>query len=149
MLCSGGQEYKELHIRQVHLYSRFPCSDDATESNQPHGVEEGLAEGSPYHRFDSDMLRFLRWSSCVDREVALRYCERASPPLFNEMVEIMGAMGNTRAALNLLLENVCDVRRAIEFVEVGVFARPCQISLHVEISPLFFGGSGARQGALG
>jgi hypothetical protein len=94
------QEYASFHVLQVALYA---------EHSPP--FMPGRDE------YDSDLLRFLSRSSFAPLETALTECEKRTPPLYDEMVYILGQLGRTQSALSILLQHVRSVRRAIEFVE--------------------------------
>jgi len=100
------QEYARFHVLQVSLYAEFaPDFEPGRGSDSTEG-------------YDSDLLRFLRGSSFAPLETALAECERRRPqPLYDEMVYILGRMGDTRRALSLLLHHVHSVDRAIQFLE--------------------------------
>ena len=106
-------EYRSLHELQVRLYARERGDDEDAagyEKVRAHGGGGGGAD-------ESDLLRFLRWSRYVEPAAALRECYAQAPPLYIEIVHILGGMGQTRDALGLLLGELRDARRAIEFVE--------------------------------
>ena len=54
----------------------------------------------------SEFLLFLRSSHYAPLDLALRECEKRKPPLYLEMIYVLGKMGNTREALALLLREV-------------------------------------------
>eukprot|EP00752_Nemacystus_decipiens_P006159 g5557.t1 len=97
----GAQEYAPFHALQVSLLAEFAAP---------------FERGRP-PAYNSTFLRFLRDSGFAPLEVALRECGKRRPPLYDEMAYILGRMGDTRRALTILLEEVCSVPRAIEFVE--------------------------------
>ncbi|CAM9884551.1 unnamed protein product, partial [Phaeothamnion confervicola] len=97
----NAPEYALFHAQQVSLHAEF--------------APPFVAGRSP--PYDSDFLAFLRGSSYAPLELALTECERRRPPLYDEMVFILGKLGGTRRALNILLERIGNVQRAIEFVE--------------------------------
>jgi hypothetical protein len=66
---------------------------------------------------ESNFLTFLKKSSFVPFELALNECGKRNPPLFLEIIYILGRLGKTKEALGLLLREVQDVKMAIEFVE--------------------------------
>ncbi|CAM9149944.1 unnamed protein product [Pylaiella littoralis] len=97
----GAHEYAPFHALQVSLLAEFAAP---------------FERGRP-PAYNSAFLRFLRDSGFAPLEAALRECGKRRPPLYDEMAYILGRMGDTRRALTILLEEVCSVPRAIEFVE--------------------------------
>eukprot|EP00611_Tribonema_gayanum_P004693 TRINITY_DN138_c1_g1_i3.p1 TRINITY_DN138_c1_g1~~TRINITY_DN138_c1_g1_i3.p1 ORF type:complete len:911 (+),score=347.05 TRINITY_DN138_c1_g1_i3:45-2777(+) len=93
-------EHAQFHALQVSLYAQFA---PPFQPRRP----------PPY---DSDFLRFLRGSAFAPLEAALTECEKRRPPLWDEMVFVLGRLGRTQRALSVLLEEVDCARRAIEFV---------------------------------
>ncbi|KAJ3146963.1 Vacuolar protein sorting-associated protein 41 [Geranomyces michiganensis] len=61
------------------------------------------------------LMDFLRISNSYSVEKAYEVCE--SRDLVPEMVFLLGKMGDNRKALNLIIERLGDVRRAIEFAK--------------------------------
>eukprot|EP00475_Leptophrys_vorax_P014855 TRINITY_DN21116_c0_g3_i1.p1 TRINITY_DN21116_c0_g3~~TRINITY_DN21116_c0_g3_i1.p1 ORF type:complete len:697 (-),score=196.17 TRINITY_DN21116_c0_g3_i1:23-2077(-) len=78
----------EFHEQQVRLYARFAPDDLET---------------------------FLRKSNFYILENALQVCSEKK--LFPAMVFLLGRMGSTRQALSLLVGEIKDVKKAIQFVE--------------------------------
>ncbi|XP_033639458.1 vacuolar protein sorting-associated protein 41 homolog isoform X2 [Asterias rubens] len=69
-----------------------------------------------YAEFNRDkLLPFLRNSQHCPMEVALEVCEQRR--FIPEMVFLLGRMGNTTQALRLIIEEMGDVDRAIEFAK--------------------------------
>ncbi|CAM9127471.1 unnamed protein product, partial [Ectocarpus fasciculatus] len=66
---------------------------------------------------DSDFMTFLKSSNFVPLELALRECEQQRPPLYDEIVYLLAKIGNTAEALGILLQELGDAGKAIEFVE--------------------------------
>lgn len=66
----------------------------------------------------SDFLKFLKYSNFVPLEVALRECERQTPPLFREIVFILAKMGCVKEGLLLLLRELGDVQLAVKYIEL-------------------------------
>ena len=62
-------------------------------------------------------MTFLKTSNFVPIELALRECEQQRPPLYDEIVYLLAKMGNTKEALSILLQEIADAEKAIEFVE--------------------------------
>ena len=66
----------------------------------------------------SDFLKFLKYSNYVPLEVALRECERQTPPLYREIVFILAKMGCVKEGLMLLLRELGDVQLAVKYIEL-------------------------------
>lgn len=66
----------------------------------------------------SDFLKFLKYSNFVPLEVALRECERQTPPLYREIVFILAKMGCVKEGLLLLLRELGDVQLAVKYIEL-------------------------------
>lgn len=120
--------YKDFHVLQVELYAK------AAPPFAP--VKEGDEDG-PYA---SDLLSFLMWSNHVRLETTLAACERRSPPLYDEMVYILGRIGHTKEALTILLEKIGSVTRAIDFVERHDKALWRDLTAHSLQNPVFLAG---------
>jgi hypothetical protein len=90
--------------------------------------------------YTSALLSFLTWSNHVRLETALAACERRQPPLYDEMVYILGRIGHTQEALRLLLLEIRSVRRAIDFVERHDKALWKDLTEHSLRHPLFLAG---------
>ncbi|KAJ1656188.1 Vacuolar protein sorting-associated protein 41 [Dispira simplex] len=80
--------------------------------------------GAPFHDLQVELyaeydytylLRFLRSSSSYRLEHALRVCEARD--MVPEMVYLLGRMGDSHQALQLILRRLHDVPRAIEFAQ--------------------------------
>ena len=97
----NAPEYKDFHVLQVELYA------GAAPAFQPVDADEENGDG-PY---ESDLLSFLMWSNHVRLETALAECQKRTPPLYDEMVYILGRIGHTQEALNILLEKIGSVSR--------------------------------------
>lgn len=95
-------EHRKRHGDLVKLYAELGPARDA-----------GAAAGA----YDSELLRFLKWSTFVDLREAYDACAVATPPLYDEMVDCLGRLGKTAEALSLLLDKVGSVKRCISFVE--------------------------------
>jgi hypothetical protein len=61
------------------------------------------------------LMNFLTSSNSYPLELAYKICE--SKGLVQEMVFILGRMGNARQALHLIMEKLADIPQAIEFVK--------------------------------
>lgn len=99
----NAPEHRGLHRLQVELYAA------AAPPFRP--VAEGEEERGEYR---SDLLAFLQWSNHVELEPALAACERRSPPLYDEVVYILGRIGHTKEALAILLEKIGSVSRCVD-----------------------------------
>jgi hypothetical protein len=94
----NNELYALLHQRQVELYSEFA----------PH-----------------QLVKFLQSSNFVPLEQALSFCSNHSPPLHEAMIYILGKMGHHTRALELILTQIRDITKAIEFIqECGVNEQP-------------------------
>ncbi|KAG9084104.1 Vacuolar protein sorting-associated protein 41 [Ceratobasidium sp. UAMH 11750] len=71
---------------------------------------ELFAEFSP-----EKLIDFLRASSYYNLEKAFRICDQRD--LVPEQVFLLGRMGDNRRALNLIIERLADVNRAIDFAK--------------------------------
>jgi vacuolar protein sorting-associated protein 41 len=68
-----------------------------------------------YADFDyAGLLPFLERSKYYSPELASSICEKKE--YWNELVYLMGQMGNRQQALNLLINQLRNVKKAIEFV---------------------------------
>lgn len=82
---------------------------DPTMCEEHHGLlVELYAEYAP-----EQLLRFLRSSNNYPLEHALDICKQRS--LFQEVVFLLGRMGNTRQALEQITKQLQDINQAIEF----------------------------------
>lgn len=110
------QEFAEYHLMQIPLHARFAPSfkrqekteikkyNDFSLSNKSRknvDLDPFLESTSPSSSsaknsksIDSDFLHFLKNSAFVVLEIALRECEKRKPPLFPEMIYILGKLGN-------------------------------------------------------
>ncbi|KDN51156.1 hypothetical protein RSAG8_00785, partial [Rhizoctonia solani AG-8 WAC10335] len=61
------------------------------------------------------LIDFLRGSSYYNLEVAFRICDKRD--LVPEQVFLLGRMGDNKRALNLIIERLADVNRAIDFAK--------------------------------
>jgi vacuolar protein sorting-associated protein 41 len=104
----NAPEYERFHVLQLALYA------EAAPPFRPVRSDEADCED-----YRSDLLSFLMWSNYITLEGALAECQKRSPPLYNEMVYILGRMANNKDALTILLERVGSVQRAIKFVEAN------------------------------
>lgn len=86
----NSSAYSELHKLQVELYARL----------QP-----------------KDLLEFLKSSEHYDLRRAYEVCQNCEPPMYQEMVYILSRLGNTKEALALIIEELEDVKQAIDFIK--------------------------------
>ncbi|GAB5034467.1 vacuolar protein sorting 41 [Nannochloropsis oceanica] len=122
-------DYSRYHLLQVELYaaaaptfrpvagsSHIDTIASTTSANvDEDAVDENDSSLDP--PYTSALLSFLTWSNHVRLETALAACERRTPPLYDEMVYILGRIGDTEEALRILLFEIGSVRRAIDFVD--------------------------------
>ncbi|XP_054157899.1 vacuolar protein sorting-associated protein 41 homolog [Oppia nitens] len=67
-----------------------------------------------YAQYSPDkLMAFLRSSNYYELETALEVCRKKN--LFNEVVFLLGRMGNTKEALQLITDKLNDINYAIEF----------------------------------
>jgi hypothetical protein len=86
----NSNAYSDLHELQIELYARL----------QP-----------------QDLLAFLKSSEHYDLRRAYEVCQNCDPPMYQEMVYILSRLGNTKEALALIIEELEDVKQAIEFIK--------------------------------
>ncbi|TCD63875.1 Vacuolar protein sorting-associated protein 41 [Steccherinum ochraceum] len=103
-----GRVVQQLQGRPYYLYVYL----DALSAHDQHLTSRvGLyAEYAPHRLID-----FLRVSNYYNLERAFRECEKRD--LVPEMVFLLGRMGDNKRALNLIIERLGDVHRAIEFAK--------------------------------
>ncbi|KAI0672661.1 vacuolar protein sorting-associated protein 41 [Trametes maxima] len=108
-----GRVVQQLQARPAYLYLYL----DALFHKDPHltsiyaDIQVKLyAEYSPRRLID-----FLRASNYYSLEEAYRVCDGRD--LVPEMVFLLGRMGNNKKALNLIIERLGDVNRAIDFAK--------------------------------
>lgn len=116
----NAPQHGALHARHVQLYAEHN-GDYYHPSSLPATSCVSDSKIHPPPKGDSSLIRFLRWSWHANGPDFLRgayeVCSQTNPPLWNEMVFILGETQQSQEALRLLLTEVGDVRRAIEFVE--------------------------------
>ena len=133
-------QFADLHMRQVQLYADLTghapteaclaVADAKEPLAPPMGAPQGSAEpctpaasAASQSPSESPMIRFLRWSSHASSgpefaEAAYEVCtKRREGPLWNEMVFLLSQQQRSQEALHILLTEVGDVRRAIDFIE--------------------------------
>jgi hypothetical protein len=94
----------------------FPSRDLYGSNNISSGSGvsgDGSADGGRAGFF----LYFLKRAHLAPLELALKECERHTPPLYHEIIYIYAKLGHLEKALALLLKRGGDVRQAIDFVE--------------------------------
>ncbi|KIP02254.1 hypothetical protein PHLGIDRAFT_130843 [Phlebiopsis gigantea 11061_1 CR5-6] len=108
-----GRVVQQLQARDYYLYLYL----DALFANDPHLTSDFAdiqvqlyAEYAPRKLID-----FLRSSNYYNFERAYSVCNERD--LVLEMVFLLGRMGNNRKALNLIIERLGDVNRAIDFAK--------------------------------
>lgn len=135
-MYNNDKTYSEYHIMQVSLYAEFsPKTNNQLENNKSFksisksitsetndiALEDNFAEliGSRKKNqlAESDFMYFLRTSKFYPLDFALRECEKAKPPLYQEMVYIFDLKGLRREALSLLLRQIGDITAAVDFIE--------------------------------
>jgi hypothetical protein len=112
-----AQLAEEPRLQHVYLSTLFERNRDEynTESYaEYHEMQIGL-----YCKYgdDDEMKNFLRLSGFVPLEEAYRQCKEREPPLYQAMVFILGKMGNTKEALRMIVNELEDVKQAMEFVQ--------------------------------
>ena len=141
----GVEEYNDLQYRQLHMLQVKLYADPANSKLGDLGLgDSGLGEELPQvpsrqgtfasrksetalgggmgQVAESQMIRFLRWSWHASNdpdflEEVYEVCRSKNPPLWNEMVYVLGKSQQSQEALRLLLTEVKDIRQAIHFVE--------------------------------
>lgn len=97
--------------RLLHLYLDALFKKDSSLGRKHHDKQIAL-----YTEFDpKSLLGFLRTSNRYNLENALNICQKKK--MYPEMVHILEKMGDLKTALKLIIDQLKDVRRAIEFVE--------------------------------
>eukprot|EP00941_MAST-03F_sp_MAST-3F-sp1_P005806 g5806.t1 len=84
------ERYSTFHEQQVALYAKY----------QP-----------------DDLLSFLQQSHHYPLETAYDECLAQKPPLFQEMVYILEKMGKNKDALKIIVNEIGDVKQAVQFLE--------------------------------
>ena len=94
-----------LHQYLHHLFELHPSA----------GAKFHALQIELYAEFEPKLLmNFLTSSNAYPLEFAYKVCEKNG--LVQELVFILGRMGNTREALHLIMERLGDIPQAIEFV---------------------------------
>ncbi|XP_074658816.1 vacuolar protein sorting-associated protein 41 homolog [Tubulanus polymorphus] len=99
------RDYSEL----LHVYLDALFTKDPHVGQQYHGIQVALYAEYDYKK----LLPFLRSSNYLPLQKALDECRRRT--LIPEMVFLLGRMGNTKQALELITNELQDVDRAIDF----------------------------------
>ncbi|KAJ3175357.1 Vacuolar protein sorting-associated protein 41 [Geranomyces variabilis] len=95
----------------LHIFLDALFHKDALEGIEFHPLQVELYAEYDYLK----LMDFLRISNSYSVEKAYEVCELRD--LVPEMVFLLGKMGDNRKALNLIIERLGDVRRAIEFAK--------------------------------
>mmetsp|Transcript_17674 Transcript_17674/g.53897 ORF Transcript_17674/g.53897 Transcript_17674/m.53897 type:complete len:683 (-) Transcript_17674:1202-3250(-) len=123
----ASPDHKRLHAKYVTLYAeRNAGSSRRTKVIAEKDKAEKKAADAPdaskaaeeTGEEESELLRFLKWSTFVPLDAALASLERTQPPMYDEIVYVLGRMGDHKRGLRILLEHVDSVKRAVDFVEV-------------------------------
>ncbi|CUA69567.1 Vacuolar protein sorting-associated protein 41 homolog [Solanum lycopersicum] [Rhizoctonia solani] len=86
------------------------------EEDPQHASEYADVQVELFAQFAPDrLIDFLRASSYYNLEVAFRICDKRD--LVPEQVFLLGRMGDNKRALNLIIERLADVNRAIDFAK--------------------------------
>ncbi|CAE6469171.1 unnamed protein product [Rhizoctonia solani] len=84
------------------------------EEDPQHASEYADVQVELFAQFAPDrLIEFLRASSYYNLEVAFTICDKRD--LVPEQVFLLGRMGDNKRALNLIIERLADVNRAIDF----------------------------------
>lgn len=102
-----GVKNQNGHVKPLIILPGAVDDDGDSYLHSMHQIEE-----------QSDFLKFLKYSNFVPLEVALRECERQSPPLYREIVFILAKMGCVKEGLLLLLRELGDVQLAVKYIEL-------------------------------
>ncbi|KAF8759668.1 Vacuolar assembling protein VPS41 [Rhizoctonia solani] len=95
----------------LYLYLAALFEEDPQHASEYADVQvELFAEFAP-----EKLIDFLRASSYYNLEVAFRICDQRD--LVPEQVFLLGRMGDNKRALNLIIERLADVNRAIDFAK--------------------------------
>ncbi|KAH7343609.1 vacuolar assembling protein VPS41 [Rhizoctonia solani] len=95
----------------LHLYLAELFEEDPQHASDYADTQvELFAQFAPNRLID-----FLRASSYYNLEVAFRICDKRD--LVPEQVFLLGRMGDNKRALNLIIERLADVNRAIDFAK--------------------------------
>jgi len=147
-------EFAEYHVLQVGLYCEFapppPISlqrlvDADLLARRAGGEGAGKAVRpaiveTKANIYTSDLMIFLKVSSFVPLELALRECQQVVPtPLYPEIIYIYSRLGNKKQALELLLTKIGDVKLIIEFVESHDRALWADVIDYAAREPVFLG----------
>eukprot|EP01083_Nonionella_stella_P289010 983564_1 len=105
------RQLEHTHDRYLYEYLHVLFTKDNFSGSEFHNLQVKL-----YAKYSPDeLLPFLRGSNFYTLEDAYRICKERR--LVPEMVFILGRMGNTTDALLLIINELKDVKQAIEFVE--------------------------------
>ncbi|XP_055903416.1 vacuolar protein sorting-associated protein 41 homolog [Eupeodes corollae] len=100
---------QQLEQKQEYLYNYLDALDKVDNSGKFHWKLVNL-----YAKFDRDkLLSFLRRSNNYPIQEALDICKREL--FYPEMVYLLGRMGNTSEALNIIIHKLKNIEMAIDF----------------------------------
>ncbi|XP_072029867.1 vacuolar protein sorting-associated protein 41 homolog isoform X2 [Amphiura filiformis] len=107
---------KVVHQLQGHQKFQHNYLDALFQKNPHLGQEYHALQVKLYAEHDrKNLLMFLKNSNYYPLQVALDECEQRH--LIPEMVFLLGRMGNTKQALRLIMEDLDDVDKAIDFAK--------------------------------
>lgn len=116
----NSEEYREYHALQVSLYAEFappfvkPTFTDGGEAGEPESPQ--LFAPSTYKPYESDFLNFLKICKYAPYDEAIIACDKRNPPLFHEKAYALSRIHNTKEALRIYVQEIGDIRQALEFV---------------------------------
>lgn len=100
---------QQLEQKQEYLYNYLDALDKVDNTGKFHWKLVNL-----YAKFDKDkLLPFLRRSNNYPIQEALDICKREL--FYPEMVYLLGRMGNTSEALNIIIHKLKNIEMAIDF----------------------------------
>lgn len=100
---------QQLEQRQEYMYMYLHELDKVDNSGKFHWKLVNL-----YAKYNRDyLLPFLKRSNNYPIPEAFDVCKREL--FYEEMVFLLGRMGNTREALNIIMQNIKDIKIAIDF----------------------------------
>ncbi|XP_053961064.1 vacuolar protein sorting-associated protein 41 homolog isoform X1 [Anastrepha ludens] len=100
---------QQLEQNQEYLYWYLDALDKVNKSGKYHWKLVNL-----YAKYEPEkLLPFLKRSNHYPMQEALDICKREL--FYPEMVYLLGQMGNTIEALNIIIEKIKDIEMAIEF----------------------------------
>ena len=99
------------HEHLLYIYLNALIEKHPNEGADYHELMVKLYSKYEYHK----LLPFLKQSQHIPLHKALEICQERKH--YPEMVFIHGRMGNTSYALDLIIKEIKDVKRAIDFVQ--------------------------------